>query len=187
MKPNINSVEVHPQLSNNRHPVDGVLVGTGSLLPYDGQGKGKAISWLARLNTLCTPCVSCCLFSSHKWICAIHTHIYIHTHSHTHIDQLPRYPIYHCWNVNCTPIKSLFSHQVTYGRVLSTRNKHDQKSIHKLFLRPPADWQGLGNQQEAASSCWLPNITIPYEDRDALSPSMHRAVVKCSCRQQRVP
>jgi hypothetical protein len=31
MKPNINLVEVHPQLSNNRHPVDGVLVGAGSL------------------------------------------------------------------------------------------------------------------------------------------------------------
>ncbi len=31
MKPNINSVEVHPQLSNNRHPVDGVLVGASSL------------------------------------------------------------------------------------------------------------------------------------------------------------
>ncbi len=27
MKPKINSVEVHPQLSNNGHPVDGVLVG----------------------------------------------------------------------------------------------------------------------------------------------------------------
>jgi hypothetical protein len=27
VKPNINSVEVHPQLSNNRHPVDGELVG----------------------------------------------------------------------------------------------------------------------------------------------------------------
>jgi hypothetical protein len=26
MKPNINSVKVHPQLSNNRHPVDGELV-----------------------------------------------------------------------------------------------------------------------------------------------------------------
>jgi hypothetical protein len=31
MKPNINSGEVHPQLTNNRHPVDGVLVGAGSL------------------------------------------------------------------------------------------------------------------------------------------------------------
>ncbi len=31
MKPNINSVEVHPQLSNNRHPVDGALVGAGLL------------------------------------------------------------------------------------------------------------------------------------------------------------
>jgi hypothetical protein len=30
VKPNINSVDVHPQLSNNGHPVDGVLVGAGS-------------------------------------------------------------------------------------------------------------------------------------------------------------
>jgi hypothetical protein len=27
MKPNINSGEVHPQLSNDGHPVDGALVG----------------------------------------------------------------------------------------------------------------------------------------------------------------
>jgi hypothetical protein len=27
VKPNINSVEVHPQLSDNRHPVDGALFG----------------------------------------------------------------------------------------------------------------------------------------------------------------
>jgi hypothetical protein len=33
MKPNINSVEVHPQLSPNRHRVDGALVGAGSLWP----------------------------------------------------------------------------------------------------------------------------------------------------------
>jgi hypothetical protein len=58
VKPNINSVEVHPQLSNNGHPVDGALVGAGSLWPYDGEGKGF-ISRLARLNTLCTPCVGC--------------------------------------------------------------------------------------------------------------------------------
>jgi hypothetical protein len=32
VKPNINSVEVHPQLSNDRHPVDGVLVSAGSLV-----------------------------------------------------------------------------------------------------------------------------------------------------------
>jgi hypothetical protein len=31
VKPNINSVEVHPQLSNTGHPVDGALVGAGSL------------------------------------------------------------------------------------------------------------------------------------------------------------
>jgi hypothetical protein len=30
MKPNINLVEVHPKLSNNRHPMDGALVGAGS-------------------------------------------------------------------------------------------------------------------------------------------------------------
>jgi hypothetical protein len=33
VKPSTNSVEVHPQVSNNRHPVDGVLVGVGSLGP----------------------------------------------------------------------------------------------------------------------------------------------------------
>jgi hypothetical protein len=34
MKPNINSVEFHPQLSNNEHPVDGMLVGAGSVWLY---------------------------------------------------------------------------------------------------------------------------------------------------------
>jgi hypothetical protein len=33
VKPNFNSVEVHPQLSYNRRPMDGVLVGAGSLWP----------------------------------------------------------------------------------------------------------------------------------------------------------
>jgi hypothetical protein len=33
VKPNINSVEIHPQLSNNGHPVDDALVGAGSLWP----------------------------------------------------------------------------------------------------------------------------------------------------------
>jgi hypothetical protein len=31
VKPNINSVDVHPQVSKNKHPVDGAQVGTGSL------------------------------------------------------------------------------------------------------------------------------------------------------------
>jgi hypothetical protein len=31
MKPGSNSVEDHPQLSHNRHPVDGALVGAASL------------------------------------------------------------------------------------------------------------------------------------------------------------
>jgi len=33
VKPNISSVEVHPQLSNKGHPVDGALVGVGSPWP----------------------------------------------------------------------------------------------------------------------------------------------------------
>jgi hypothetical protein len=34
VKPNINSVEVHPELSNNGHPVDAALVLVGSLWPF---------------------------------------------------------------------------------------------------------------------------------------------------------
>jgi len=37
VKPNINSVKVHPKLSNNKHPVDGALVGAGSLRPDGAQ------------------------------------------------------------------------------------------------------------------------------------------------------
>jgi hypothetical protein len=33
VKPNINSVEIHPQLSGNGHPVDVVLVDVGSPWP----------------------------------------------------------------------------------------------------------------------------------------------------------
>jgi hypothetical protein len=33
VKPNINSVKVYAQLSNNGHPVHGVLVGASSLWP----------------------------------------------------------------------------------------------------------------------------------------------------------
>jgi hypothetical protein len=36
MKPNINSVEVHPQLSPNGHPVDDVLVSAGLLCGWPG-------------------------------------------------------------------------------------------------------------------------------------------------------
>jgi len=31
VQPNINSVQVHPQLNNNKYPVGGALVGAGSL------------------------------------------------------------------------------------------------------------------------------------------------------------
>jgi len=37
-------VEVHPQLSNNRHPLDGVLVGGGSLRPQIGTTNSKTHS-----------------------------------------------------------------------------------------------------------------------------------------------
>ncbi len=32
MIPNINLVEVHSQMKNNRHPMDGALVGVGSFM-----------------------------------------------------------------------------------------------------------------------------------------------------------
>jgi len=47
VKPDIDSVEVHAQLSNNRHPVDGALVGAGSLWPSchkSSTGNGEAAS-----------------------------------------------------------------------------------------------------------------------------------------------
>jgi hypothetical protein len=34
VKPNMNSVEIHPQWSNNRHPLDGALVGVGQNLTF---------------------------------------------------------------------------------------------------------------------------------------------------------
>jgi hypothetical protein len=33
VKSNVNSIEVHPPLSNNRHEVDGAPMGVGSLWP----------------------------------------------------------------------------------------------------------------------------------------------------------
>jgi len=33
VKPNINLIEIHPQLSNNGHLVEGALVGASSLWP----------------------------------------------------------------------------------------------------------------------------------------------------------
>jgi hypothetical protein len=35
VKPNINSIEVHLQLSNKDHPMDGALVGAGTLWPHN--------------------------------------------------------------------------------------------------------------------------------------------------------
>ncbi len=41
----INSVEVHPQLSNIGHPVDGALVGAGSLWPSSGICEHQVLLW----------------------------------------------------------------------------------------------------------------------------------------------
>jgi hypothetical protein len=38
MRPGSNSVEDHPQLSHNGHPVDGALVGAGLLWPPYSRG-----------------------------------------------------------------------------------------------------------------------------------------------------
>jgi hypothetical protein len=43
VKPNINSVEVHPQLSNNRHPVDGALVAAGSVWPSNSGSNDESL------------------------------------------------------------------------------------------------------------------------------------------------
>jgi hypothetical protein len=57
MKSNINSVEVHPQLSNNRHPVDGVLVGAGSLMSWDHLFSIKLQSWNSTYLQLISTCI----------------------------------------------------------------------------------------------------------------------------------
>jgi len=43
VKPNINSLKVHPQLSNDGHPVDGALVGAGSVWPELEWGVGLLV------------------------------------------------------------------------------------------------------------------------------------------------
>jgi hypothetical protein len=61
VKPNINSVEVHSQLSNNGHPVDCALVGAGSLWQFEKifELKGfitfKGVIWHNFMDTVETP------------------------------------------------------------------------------------------------------------------------------------
>jgi hypothetical protein len=52
VKPNINSVEVHPQLSTNGHPVDGALVRWWALV------QTVARLWFADFADFC---LSCCV------------------------------------------------------------------------------------------------------------------------------
>ncbi len=62
LKPNINwdeGVEIHPQPSNNGHPMDGVLVGAGSLWPV------HSISPCQKINTRCAVGASECQFGRH--------------------------------------------------------------------------------------------------------------------------
>ncbi len=65
MKPNINSVDVHPQVSNNGHPVDGVLVGAGSLRPK----KVKVPEWVLVHQR--------CGLPSLLWLLGIHCSIFV--------------------------------------------------------------------------------------------------------------
>jgi hypothetical protein len=61
VKPNINSVEIHPQLHNNVHPMDGALVGAGSSLwPLGSKLHGK----LKILDEGFSFCFRCFLFFS---------------------------------------------------------------------------------------------------------------------------
>jgi hypothetical protein len=46
MKLGNNPVEAHPQLSHNRHPVDGALVGAGSLWHRKGAGQCSRVGWV---------------------------------------------------------------------------------------------------------------------------------------------
>ncbi len=53
VKPNINSVDVHPQLSNNGHPVDGALVGVGSVCSeYTSLGLGRVWNMCSELDRI---------------------------------------------------------------------------------------------------------------------------------------
>ncbi len=53
-KPNINSVEVHPQqLGYNGHPMDGALVGAGSLWPGEGNRYLGGYSTSAQSKCVC--------------------------------------------------------------------------------------------------------------------------------------
>jgi hypothetical protein len=51
MKPNVNWVELHPQMNNNGHPMDGALVGAGSLWPNllrSGKRSNKVVHMLTK-------------------------------------------------------------------------------------------------------------------------------------------
>jgi hypothetical protein len=64
MKPDMNSVEVHPQLSQNEHPVDGALVGCWFTLAHHTLMMRQEMAHTT--NTHITQ----------------HTHIYVHDNYH---------------------------------------------------------------------------------------------------------
>jgi hypothetical protein len=53
VKPKIKSVEIHPQLSNKGHPVDGALVDAGSLWPngFDPAALLSVVNGTAKTNS----------------------------------------------------------------------------------------------------------------------------------------
>jgi hypothetical protein len=54
MKPGSNSVEDRPQLSHNRHPVDGALVGAGSMWP--NKDRTSTLSFVTNRARFKKPC-----------------------------------------------------------------------------------------------------------------------------------
>jgi hypothetical protein len=52
VKPHTNSIEVHPQLSNNKHPMDGALVGASSLWLFFASVFRKPVGALDSLGNL---------------------------------------------------------------------------------------------------------------------------------------
>jgi hypothetical protein len=60
VEPNSNPIEVHPQPSNNGHPVDGALVGPGLLWASDGWCGGGC--WF----TVAKDCVLIVMYKKNK-------------------------------------------------------------------------------------------------------------------------
>jgi len=61
VKPYTNSIEVHPQLNNNKHTIDDLLVGVGSLWPMRCNALGS------HCENLCSDLHQCSVFFTSKF------------------------------------------------------------------------------------------------------------------------